>query len=240
MEIKGKALSVGTIKKAFENSYGKSNKKQGFDGYEPVNRLTDRQAQVYHNPSTGHTIVAHRGTQGIKDVFTDLAYATTGYKSGRFKKAERIQKEAEKQFGSQNVSTLGHSLGSLLSSDVGRNSKEIINYNKPITPFGKRRDNEYVVKTSNDPFSWFHRPKQDSKNKTIKSTSVNPLYEHSIDRLDALQPEEMIGKGLKVKELKSIIKEHNKKSKSQMKVKGYGTMKKQELQQAVHHISSLA
>jgi len=236
MKIEGKAISAKIFKKALTNSYGKSNKKEGFDGYEPVNRLTDRQAQVYHNPKTGHTIVAHRGTQGIKDVFTDLAYATTGYKSGRFKKAERIQKEAEKQFGSQNVSTVGHSLGSLLSSEVGKNSKEIINYNKPITPFGRRRDNEYVVKTSNDPFSWFHRPKQDSKNKTIKSKSVNPLHEHSIDRLDALQPDEVIGKGLKVKELKSIIKDHNKKSKSHLKVKGYGKMKKAELLQAVQNI----
>ena len=236
MKIEGKAISAKILKKALTNSYGKSNKKEGFDGYEPVNRLTDRQAQVYHNPKTGHTIVAHRGTQGIKDVFTDLAYATTGYKSGRFKKAERIQKEAEKQFGSQNVSTVGHSLGSLLSSEVGKNSKEIINYNKPITPFGRRRDNEYVVKTSNDQFSWFHRPKQDSKNKTIKSKSVNPLHEHSIDRLDALQPDEVIGKGLKVKELKSIIKDHNKKSKSHLKVKGYGKMKKAELLQAVQNI----
>ena len=219
MTIKGEALSVGTLKKALENSYGKSNVKQGFDGYEPVSRLTDRQAQVYHNPKTGHTIVAHRGTQGLRDVMTDIAYTTTGYKGKRFKKAERIQKEAERQFGSQNISTVGHSLGSLLSSEVGRNSKEIINYNEPITPFGRRHENEYVVKTSNDPFSWFHKPKQDSKNKTIKSTSVNPLYEHSTDRLDALRPDEMIGKGLKVKELKSIIKEHNKKSKSQAKIK---------------------
>jgi len=236
MKIEGRALSVKTLKKALENSYGKSSKKEGFDGYEPVNRLTDSEAQVYHNPKTKHTIVAHRGTQGIRDVFTDLTYATTGYKGKRFKKAERIQKEAERQFGSQNVSTVGHSLGSLLSSEVGRNSKEIINYNKPITPFGRRRENEYVVKTSNDPFSWFHKPKQDSKNKTIKSTSVNPLYEHSTDRLDALQPDEMIGKGLKVKDLKSIIKEHNKKSKSHLKVKGYGKMKKAELLQAVQNI----
>ena len=239
MKIEGKAISAKTLKKALTNSYGKNSKKEGFDGYEPVNRLTDSEAQVYHNPKTKHTIVSHRGTQGISDVFTDLAYATTGYKGKRFKKAERIQKEAEKQFGAHNVSTVGHSLGSLLSSEVGRNSKEIINYNKPITPFGRRRENEYVVKTSNDPFSWFHRSKQDSKNKTIKSTSVNPLYEHSIDRLDALHPTEMIGKGLKVRELKSIIKEHNKKSKSHLKVKGYGKMKKQELQEAVRYIEKM-
>ena len=237
--IQGKALSSRTLKQALTNSYGKNRTKEGFDGYEPVSNLTDTEAQVYYNPKTQQAIVSHRGTQGFGDVFQDVAYGLTGYKGRRFKKAERVQKEAERMFGSQNVSTVGHSLGSLISSDVGRNSKEIINYNKPIVPFGRKRENEYVVKTSNDPFSWFYKTKKnDPKVKTIESKSINPLYEHSTDRLDALNPEEMIGlrsgAGLKVKELKQLIKDHNKKAKSPMKIKGYGMMKKKELQGIVH------
>ena len=235
--IQGKALSTRTLKNALKNSYGKSKKKQGFDGYEPVSNLTDTEAQVYFNPKTNHAIVSHRGTQGIGDAFQDVAYGLTGYKGRRFKKAERVQKEAERKYGSQNVSTVGHSLGSLISSDVGRNSKEIINYNKPVVPFGKKRENEYVVKTANDPFSFFNKPsKSDTKTKVIQSKTINPLYEHSTDRLDALNPDEMIGKGLRVKELKQMIKDHNKMAKSQMKIKGYGKMKKRDLQQVVNQV----
>ena len=148
--------------------------------------------------------------------------------------------EAERQLGSQSASTVAHSLGSMLLSEVGRSSKEATSCSKPVTPLGRRLEGEYVVKTSSDPLSWFHRPKQDQKSRATKSTSVSPLCEHSADRLGALRPDEVIGKGLKVKELKSTIKEHSKRSKSQVKVKGYGTVKKAELQEAAHHTSSVA
>jgi len=234
--MEGRAISVKTLQSALKSSYGKNKKKQGFDGYEPVQHLTDTEAQVYYNPKTKQAIVSHRGTQGLSDVLTDVAYTTTGYKGKRFKKAERIQKEAERLFGSKNVSTVGHSLGSLISSEVGKDSKEIINYNKPIVPFGKKRQNEYVVKTQNDPFSFFYKDKKNSQNKTIDSKTINPFYEHSIDRLEGLNPEEMIGKGLKIKELKQMIKDYNKISKSNQKVRGYGKMKKKELQEIIKRI----
>lgn len=241
MEIRGKALAIKTIKSALKNSYGYNKNKEGFDGYEPVAHLTDTESQVYYNPVTKKAIVSHRGTQNISDVLQDVAFATKGYKGRRFKKAEKIQKEAERLYGSQNVSTVGHSLGSLISSEVGKNSKEIINYNKPILPYAKKRDNEYNIKTSKDPFSWFYQPKDD-KTKVIQSDKINPTYEHSIDRLNGLDENEMIGgKGLKVRDLKNIIKEHNKRSKrSHLKVKNYGKMKKGELQEAVHNIHNLS
>ena len=236
--MEGKAVSVKTLQQALKASYLKNKKKEGFGDYEPVQHLTDNEAQVYYNPKTKQAIVSHRGTQGISDVMTDLAYATTGYKGKRFKKAERVQKEAERLFGNQNISTVGHSLGSLISSEVGKDSKEIINYNKPIVPFGKKRQNEYVVKTSNDPFSFFYKDKKNPQSRTIDSKTINPFYEHSIDRLEGINPEEMIGKGLKIKELKQMIKDHNKISKSNQKIKGYGKMKKKELQEAIQRFIS--
>ena len=232
MEIKGKALKIKTIKTALKNSYGNNKKKEGFDGYEPVDALTDTESQVYYNPETKQAIVTHRGTQSLGDVFQDYTFATRGYKGRRFKKADKVQKEAERLYGANNVTTLGHSLGSLISSEVGKNSKEIINYNKPIVPFyGKKQENEYNIKTSNDPFSWFYKKKEDDKNKTIASNTYNPVTEHSITKLDELDPDEMIGKGLKVKEMKEMIKLYNKGIKTN-KIK-YGKMKKKELQNTI-------
>lgn len=234
MEIRGKALSIKTLKTALTNSYGYDKNKEGFDGYEVVPHLTDIEAQVYYHPQTKHAIVSHRGTQGIGDVLQDVAFATKGYKGRRFKKAEKIQKEAERLYGAQNVSTVGHSLGSLLASHVGGDSKEIINYNKPLLPYGKKQQNEYNIKTSKDPFDihWFTKNK--STNRIIPSKTTNPIYEHSIDRLDTLDPNEMVGGKVKVRDMKAMIRVHNKRVKcSDMKVKGYGKMKKAELQQAL-------
>ena len=54
--------------------------------------------------------------------------------SVRYKHAKEIQDKKEKKYGKENVTTIGHSLGAKLASDLGGKSKEIIIYNKPITP----------------------------------------------------------------------------------------------------------
>lgn len=186
--------------------------------------LTTKETQTYVNPKTGQVLVVHRGTQGLRDVFTDIAY-------------NKIQKLAENKYGAKNISTLGHSLGSLVSSDVGSNSKEIINYNKPVIPWSRKRENEYNVSTENDPFSWFHKPRKTDKHVKIESDTINPIQEHSINRLDKLHDEMMIGEGIrkmKIADLKQMVRNYNRhQKKSQMKIKGYGKMKKQELRASV-------
>jgi hypothetical protein len=176
--------------------------------------------------------VVHRGSQGLNDYMTDAAYITTGYKGDRFKNSSKVQKQAEEKYGSQNVSTIGHSLGSWLSSDVGKNSKEIINLNKPYALFARKRDNEINIRTKSDPFS-FSLPTEDDKNKTINKSYWNPLYNHSVDRLQELNQDGIIGTGLLKKDLKLIIKNHNKNLKNKIK---YGTLSKKELQQIVKTI----
>ena len=232
---KGGALPIKTIKQLLLNSYEKNPTTSTQDGYILDPTLSTNETQVYHNPHTQKAIVVHRGTQGMNDVFTDVAYSTTGYKGKRFKQAKKIQEEAERKYGAKNISTIGHSLGTLISNEVGKNSHEIINYNKPIVPYGKKHANEYNIKTTRDPFSFF---KKGGKNTTeIKSKTLNPIHEHSINRLDNLDDELLIGHGIKslqVKHLKAIIKGHNKRTKSKIR---YGKMKKQELIQTVINLS---
>ena len=238
--IKGRAISIGDLKTALDKSYSKSIVKSGFNDFQVDPDLTTKETQTYVNSKTGQVLVVHRGTQGLRDVFTDIAYTATGYKGKRFKDANKIQKQAESKYGAENISTLGHSLGSLVSSDVGSNSKEIINYNKPIIPWSRKRENEYNISTENDPFSWFHKPKKTEKHIKIESNTVNPIQEHSINQLDKLENEMMIGIGIrkmKIADLKQMIKQHNKRQKKpQMKIKGYGKMKKAELREIANKI----
>ena len=232
MEIQGRAISIKNLKTALDKSYGKTKVTEGFGDFEVDPSLTTRETQTYINKKTGQALVVHRGTASMSDVFTDLAYSTTGYKGKRFKDAKKIQEKAENKYGAQNISTLGHSLGSIVSSEVGKNSKEIINYNKPMTLFNKKQNNEYQISTKNDPFSWFHKPKKNEKHVEIESKTIDPQHEHSIDRLDKLDENMMIGSGfkkLKKADLKGIIKAFNQKAKTGQKIKGFGKMKKDEL-----------
>ena len=72
-----------------------------------------------------------------------------------------------------------------------------------------------------------------NKHVEIDSKTANPVHEHSIDRLDALDEEMMIGIGIrkmKKADLKQVVKHYNRHQKQpQMKIKGYGKMKKPEL-----------
>ena len=238
---KGGALPVRDIKNLLHKSYSKE-KPSDYGEYKVDHSLSDHKAQVYHHPTTKHTIVVHRGTADTRDVLNDIAHVA-GYKGDRFYHGRKIQNQAEKKYGAKNVTTLGHSLGSLVSSEVGKNSKEIINYNKPIDIRGRSNSNEYNIQTSRDPFS-FIVPRK--KTVTIKSKTLDPVHEHSIDRLNELPQEQMIGaardRGLSMftaKELKQRIKEHNRTAKPKDKIKGYGKMKKKELKEALHRIPGL-
>lgn len=227
----GKSLSIKNLKQSLKQSYNKDKEKQNIDGYEFNKQMSNQTAQVYHNPKTNHAIVSHKGSQGLNDYLTDVAYITTGYKGDRFKNSSKVQALAEQKYGSNNVSTVGHSLGSWLASDVGKNSKEIINLNKPYSPYTRLRDNEFNIRTKSDPFS-FNLTKEDAKNKTINKSYWNPLYNHSVDRLGEIDQNQIVGSGLK-KDLKLIIKNHNKNSKIKIK---YGTLSKKELQEIVKTI----
>ena len=240
--MKGGSLPVRDVKAFLSKSYSKE-KPSDYGDYKVDPSLSDHRVQVYHNPSRNHAVVVHRGTADVRDVANDALHIA-GYKGDRFYHSRSIQKKAEKKYGSQNVSTLGHSLGSLIASDVGKNSKEIINYNKPFDPKGNTNSNEYNIKTTRDPFSFFVPRKKNTIQ--IKSKTMNPVAEHSIDRLDDLPQEQLLGKGrnrglsmFSVKELKQYIKEHNKKHRSGQKIKGYGKMKKHQLKEAVHLIPGL-
>jgi hypothetical protein len=157
--LEGGALSVAKIRTALKQSYNKDKVKKSIDGYEFNPKLSNREAQVYNNPTTNHSIVVHRGSQGFNDYMTDAAYITTGYKGDRFKNSSKVQRDAENLYGSQNVSTVGHSLGSWLSSDVGKNSKEIINLNKPYAPFARKRDNEIIFEQNQIRFRFHYLQK---------------------------------------------------------------------------------
>jgi len=219
IELWGGKLSTKYINEFISNSYNAKGKLPAKIGdFQLDKSLSGQRAQVYHNPTTGEAVVVHRGSQGIHDWGNNLKYFL-GFdlkNSDRGKFAAKVQKEAEAKYGAKNISTLGHSLGGKIASDVGADSKEIITLNRAVA--GRDlfknpiKENEYSIRSQLDPVSIL-LPK-DSKTLTIPSTSLNPLTEHSTDVAKRLDPAVEVGRGfnraalakLNKKQIKEIIK----------------------------------
>ena len=124
------------LKALIEKGSYQGKKKVG--DYELDKSLSTGRAKVYVNPKTGKTVVAHQGTQGFTDWGNNLVYAVGGSKlykkTDRYKEAARVQKAAEKKYGT--VSTIGHSQGGLLAELVGGKG-EVTTVNKAAHPYVK-------------------------------------------------------------------------------------------------------
>jgi hypothetical protein len=169
--------------------------------------LSSPTAKVYYNPETRQTIVAHRGTKGVWDWGNNLAYGLGVYDyTDRYKQGKKAQEAAESKYGKENISTLGHSQGAVLSRKLGKDSKEIINVN-PAYTLEVPKSNEYNVRSSSDIVSKLYEPVQQlqdlfypsySKKHNITIPTKNKydiLGEHKPSILSRLDPTRMIGAG---------------------------------------------
>lgn len=89
---KGSGIKASTLKSFLSGSYAKKkDQKQNIEGYVRDDSLSGQRATVYHNPTTGHAVVAHKGTQSIQDWGTN-ALTAVGMASGtkRMKHAQKI------------------------------------------------------------------------------------------------------------------------------------------------------
>jgi len=189
IQLWGGKLSSKYIKDFLSNSYEQAKDAPDTIGdFVKDKSLSGQRVQVYHNPKSGQAVVVHRGSSGIHDWGNNLKYAL-GFNmknTKRFQFAAKVQKEAESKYGAKNVSTLGHSLGGKIASDVGADSGEVITLNKPVAGrdlFAKdkgKKENETNVRTEGDVVSALDT----GSDFTIPSKSLNPIAEHTTDVLD--------------------------------------------------------
>lgn len=180
-----------TFKSILQNGYKGKKQSKNVDGFVRDESLSGQRVQVYHNPDTNKTIVNHRGTQGFKDVITDakLLFNPKSYrKSDRYKHSKKIQSEASAKYGNDSITTTGHSLGARLASDLGRESNNVVVYNKPVIPSDRNKTankNELHIRTKHDPVSIL-APHLD-KTKRINVASDSLLNSHNTDNLTNLK-----------------------------------------------------
>lgn len=181
--------SFQNIHKFLKTSYATEKKPEIPEGYKKDDSLSGRRVQVYVN-HRGKAIVVHRGTEGLPDVWSDVKFSLGYKKSKRFKHASKIQNEAEKKYGADRITTMGHSLGGAIAENVGQHSRKIITYNKAVGlgDIGKRiRSHQTDIRTKNDLVSFLRKTQKGGTLITLKSETKDPLKEHSIQRLEGLQ-----------------------------------------------------
>lgn len=193
----GGKLSISSIHNFLHNSYAKK-KENNIDGYKKDNELSGTRFQAYYHPENNHLVTVHKGTDSWQDWLTDLRLGLFNDKSGkRFKHAKEMQKKAEDKYKTDNVTVLGHSLGSKLAEEAGKNAKEVITLNGATTPYdiGKKvNSNQTNIRTTLDPVSVLQNLQPDNGNNVnISSKTYNPLTEHSTATLKRLDPNMYIG-----------------------------------------------
>lgn len=195
-------MKARTIKSLLNASYQESPPEKLKNGLRLDKELTTPTVKTYYNKNNNEAYVVHRGTKGASDWLNNVAYLTGNYKrTDRFKQAEKIQNKAEDKYGKSNISTLGHSQGSVLARELGKDTKQVINVN-PAYKFERPLKNEYTVRSSGDVVSSLYAPVAEARkilypnyskahDITIKSESSNPLDEHSYKILDRLGKREI-------------------------------------------------
>jgi len=179
------------IKNILDASYQK-NPPSKINGYKLDKDLTTSTAKVYYHPIKNEAVVAHRGTQGLLDWKNNIAYLTGNYKrTDRYRQGVAVQNKAEDKYGKKNISTLGHSQGSIIAREVGGDTKQIINVN-PAYKFETPKKNEYNIRSSSDIVSGLYAPvsaiRGNKKDITIPSQKPTDIIgEHSYNILDRLE-----------------------------------------------------
>lgn len=181
----GGSLQSKDLKKLLSSTYDKKNVDIG--DFKVDKSLSGKRAKVYHNQITGQTVTAHRGTKGLKDWVTDLGMAL-GYENGnRFKHAKKVQQKAEKKYGTENMTTIGHSLAGRLAEKYGQNGKEVITLNKAVTPrtmFSNVSNKQFDIRSTSDPVSALQFGQRNRNLSEIKTKTKSPLLEHNTNILN--------------------------------------------------------
>ena len=178
-------MDTKTIKEMLINSYKGRNKKMAIDKHTLDKSLSGNRAQVYFDGEKA--TVVHRGTQDFSDIITD-GLAGIGIETNRFKHGKKIEDKAIKKYGKDNITSVGHSLGGLIAE---RSNKKIntITLNKPVYPNEIIKvipKNQIDIKTTNDIFSPLRRFQKGRKAINIKSTTMNPFKEHTVNTLNRI------------------------------------------------------
>jgi hypothetical protein len=208
--MKGGKLSVKEIKSFLEASYDVKDTNKHIHGYDMDTKLSNKWGKVFVSQNLKKVVIAHRGTRSSTDWRNNALIGIGAYQlSDRFKTGKLLQEQAEYKYQGYKFYTLGHSQAGQLVNILGKNTTGISVNPAYVTALNGefQGKNEFVIRSSFDPVSGITKGLQNAtmtvtnpgynkrNNIVIPSTTRDPLTEHSIDVLDRLPQEMLIGRG---------------------------------------------
>ncbi len=124
-------LSRGNLETMLGNTYKSNSEGGGIDSYSLDPTLSDNRVKVYYDPNTKHTVVAHRGSASAQDWVENAMYSIGIKRGANYKHSREMQKKAEAKYGSENLTTIGHSKGAMHAQEFGQKG-DIVTLNKPV------------------------------------------------------------------------------------------------------------
>jgi hypothetical protein len=96
-------------------------------GYILDSRLSGKRAKVYVHSKSPDVIIAHRGTKGLSDVWTDTTAVIGGKRkhNKRFRHAQAVTNRVRAAHPNAHITAVGHSLGGTLAQDTKGSDKQI-------------------------------------------------------------------------------------------------------------------
>jgi len=194
----GCGLQASTLRDLLESSYTGD----APEGWSLDANNSSQTSRIFKHNDSDQIVVAHRGTEGFADWGNNLAYGLGGkmlYEATpRFREARNVQDAAVKEYGSDRITTVGHSQGGLQAELLGKSGRETITLNKATRPslsmwsprgYSPLPDGQYDVKSNLDAVSAWN-----SQNSLIiPAESNNLLKEHSYNILSRLPANTLIG-----------------------------------------------
>jgi len=197
----GGKLSVREFETMIKESYkSESDRDRHIGDYVLDPELSTYETAVYHNPKTGETKVAYKGTANtLRDWGNNALYALGFHnKTNRFDRAKKVQEAVEKKYGTEKLDVLAHSQSGAFAQEIGKNAKNVIALNPATHPFYKPEGkNATVLKATGDIVSKLNYLNPFAKKQphiSIPSTR-NPVSAHLPSVLENLDPEMILGNG---------------------------------------------
>jgi hypothetical protein len=177
--LKGGNIDNEELAKFVDAGYKTKSEAENVDGYVLDKELSTKRDKVYYDPNTGKAVHTIAGTDKAKDWSNNLLIPLGLHQySNRYKNAEKIQKEANKKYGKDNLSLISHSQSGNIAQNLAK-KKLVGDENITLNPaiIGSHNPKLKVVKSSGDVVSALTFTNK--KDKVIKTGSYNPLYNHS-------------------------------------------------------------
>jgi len=170
-------ISLKEVGQFVTGSYKKKKDANEVNGAVLDKSLSTKRSKVY--VKDGKATVVHSGTDQAKDWLNNLLIPIPALyrKTDRYRKAEAVQRSANKKYGRDNVDAVGHSQSSFIVDQMAK--KNIVKKGTVLNPaiIGRHSGKVKVIRSSGDVVSAF--TKKQKGDETIKAKTYNPLTEHS-------------------------------------------------------------